>query len=59
MTHDDLTDFFAGLALLGLVSSGKLKLEITKEQVAKQCYTLADAMMEERKRRDYEERTSC
>ena len=48
---DELTDFFAGLALLGLVSSGKLKLEITKEQVAKQCYTLADAMMKERKER--------
>ena len=27
--NDELIDFFAGLALLGLVGSGKLKLEIT------------------------------
>jgi hypothetical protein len=59
MRDEELVDFFAGLALLGLVSSGKLKPEVTKEQVAKQCYTLADAMIEERKRREFEELTSC
>jgi hypothetical protein len=59
MTHDDLTDFYAGLALLGLLSSGKLEPEATEKHIAKQSFSLADAMMEERKRRDYEERTSC
>ena len=59
MTHDDLTDFYAGLALLGILSSGKLELGTTDKQLAKQTFTLADAMMEERKRREYEERTSC
>lgn len=59
MRDEELTDFYAGLALLGLISSGKLKLEITSQQLAKQSYTLADAMMDERKRRDFEERTSC
>ena len=59
MTHDDLTDFYAGLALLGLVSSGKVEPENTDKHIAKRSFSLADAMMEERKRRDYEERTSC
>jgi hypothetical protein len=60
MTHDDLTDFFAGLALQALVNvykddrSGRMV-----EQIAKSAYVYADAMMEERKRRDFEERTSC
>jgi hypothetical protein len=57
--NEELTDFYAGLALLGVLSSGKLELKTSEKQLAKQCYTLADAMMEERKRRDFEERTSC
>lgn len=59
MRNEELTDFFAGLALLGILSSGKIEAGTTDKQLTKQCYTLADAMMDERKRRDFEERTSC
>jgi hypothetical protein len=57
MTHDDLTDFYAGLAMQAWIKElGKPNFEKT---IAKRAYEQADAMMEERKRRDYEERTSC
>jgi hypothetical protein len=55
MTHDDLTDFYAGLALMAMIqrNTGSAK------SWPKMAYEFADAMMEERKRRDFEERTSC
>jgi hypothetical protein len=57
MTNDDLTDFFAGLAMQAWITElGKPNFEKT---IAKRAYEQADAMMEERKRRDFEERTSC
>jgi hypothetical protein len=63
MTHDDLTDFFAGLAMLGKIAHEGLEhgknLDFSDQQGAKRAYKIADAMMEERKRRDFEERTSC
>jgi hypothetical protein len=58
--NEEIVDLFAGLALQALVNvykddrSGRMV-----EQIAKSAYVYADAMMEERKRRDYEERTSC
>ena len=57
MTHDDLTDFFAGLAMQAWVK--ELGTPNFEETIAKRAYKQADAMMEERKRRDFEERTSC
>jgi hypothetical protein len=57
MTNDDLTDFFAGLAMVGLLPREDLTNK--PQLMAKYAYERADAMMEERKRRDYEERTSC
>lgn len=63
MNNDDLTDFFAGLAMLGKITHEGLEygknLDFCDQQIAKRAYKIADAMMEERKRRDYEERTSC
>ena len=47
MTHDDLTDFFAGLAMLGLVQKG-MPLEL----IPKEAYLLADVMMYEREGRN-------
>ena len=57
MTHDDLTDFFAGLAMIGLLSREDLTNK--PQLMAKYAYERADAMMEERKRRDLEDLTSC
>jgi hypothetical protein len=53
--NEELTDFFAGLALMAMIqrNTGSQKLW------PKQAYQVADDMMEERKRRDFEERTSC
>lgn len=55
MSNDDLTDFFAGLALNAMIqrNTGSAKLW------PKQAYQVADEMMEERKRRDLEDLTSC
>jgi hypothetical protein len=55
MTNDDLTDFFAGLALNAMIqrNTGSAK------SWPKTAYEFADAMMEERKRREFEEITSC
>jgi hypothetical protein len=55
MTNDDLTDFFAGLALNAMIqrNTGSAKMW------PKQAYQVADDMMEERKRRDLEDLTSC
>lgn len=55
MNNDDLTDFFAGLALNAMIqrNTGSAKLW------PKQAYQVADEMMEERKRRDLEDLTSC
>jgi hypothetical protein len=47
---DELIDFFAGLAMLGTVSTGKLDV-MTGEWIAKRSYAIADAMMKERKER--------
>jgi hypothetical protein len=58
MTHDDLTDFFAGLATIGLMMRGVGGVR-EERKIAKQAYDMADALVEERKRRDLEERTSC
>ena len=57
MRDTELTDFFAGLAMIGLAP----REDLTQKQIAKIAYERADAMMEERKRRrrDFEERTSC
>lgn len=57
MRDEELTDFFAGLAMVGLLSREDLTNK--PHLMAKYAYERADAMMEERKRRDYEERTSC
>lgn len=60
MRDEELVDFFAGLVLQTLVSvykddrSGDMP-----RQIAKSAYVYADAMIDERKRRDMEERTSC
>lgn len=63
MKHEELTDFFAGLAMLGKIIHEGLEhgknLDFSDQQGAKRAYKIADAMMEERKRRDHEERTSC
>ena len=48
---DELIDFFAGLAMLGLLSSGKLRPHATEKEVSNHCYVLADAMMQTRKER--------
>jgi hypothetical protein len=48
---DELIDFFAGLAMLGLISSGKLKPTATEKEMSDQCYVLAEAMMQTRKER--------
>ena len=57
MRDEELTDFFAGLAMIGLVSREDLTNK--PQLMAKYAYERADAMMDERKRRDFEERTSC
>lgn len=57
MRDTELTDFFAGLAMVGLLSREDLTNK--PHLMAKYAYERADAMMEERKRRDFEERTSC
>jgi len=44
MNDEDLRDFFAGLALMGLASRGVM--EGSEPRVAKWCYVLADAMIE-------------
>jgi hypothetical protein len=49
--NDELIDFFAGLAMLGLISSGKLKPHTTEKEMSNQCYVLAEAMMQTRKER--------
>jgi hypothetical protein len=49
--NDELIDFFAGLAMLGLISSGKLKPTATEKEMSDQCYVLAEAMMQTRKER--------
>jgi hypothetical protein len=46
MNDEDLRDFFAGLALMGLSSRGVI--EGSEPRVAKWCYVLADAMIEAR-----------
>jgi hypothetical protein len=48
---DELIDFFAGLAMLGLISSGKLKPHATEKEISLLCYVLAEAMMQTRKER--------
>ena len=55
MKDTELIDFFAGLALMAMIqrNTGSAKAW------PKQAYQVADEMMEERKRRDFEERTSC
>ena len=59
MTHDDLTDFYAGLAMMGMIAHPDSDDSKPPSIFAKSAYIMADAMMEERKRRDNEERTSC
>lgn len=50
--NDELIDFFAGLAMLGTVSTGKLDSHpMGGEWLAKRSYAIADAMMKERKER--------
>lgn len=56
MRDEELVDFFAGLVLVGLLSSGKVEPEATEKQIAKKSFSLADAMIEERKRRNAKER---
>lgn len=62
MRDEELTDFFAGLAMMGICSSrdeaGTL-VHHGYKWIASEAYKIADAMMYERKRRDDEERTSC
>jgi hypothetical protein len=57
MRDEELTDFFAALAMVGLLSREDLTNK--PQLMAKYAYERADAMIEERKRRDFEERTSC
>ena len=50
--NDELIDFFAGLAMLGTVSTGKLDSHpMGGEWIAQRSYAIADAMMKERKER--------
>lgn len=44
MNDEDLRDFFAGLALMGLTSRGVR--DGSESMVAAWCYTLSDAMIE-------------
>lgn len=55
MRNEELVDFFAGLALMAMIqrNTGSAKLW------PKQAYQVADEMIEERKRREFEELTSC
>ena len=55
MSNDDLTDFFAGLALNAMIQRNTGSAQLWP----KQAYQVADEMMEERKRRDLEDLTSC
>lgn len=49
---DELIDFFAGLAMLGTVSTGKLDSHpMGGEWISKRSYAIADAMMKEKKER--------
>jgi hypothetical protein len=48
MDNEDLLDLFAGLALVGLLSSGG---DFSAAAYAEDAYDLADAMMEEREKR--------
>ena len=57
MRDEELLDIFAALALQGMCS-GPL-VQDKYERMAKVAYKIADAMMDERKRRNDEERTSC
>jgi len=50
MNNDDLTDFFAALAMVGLLSREDLTNK--PQLMAKHAYERADAMMEERERRN-------
>lgn len=59
MRDTELTDFFAGLAMMGLIAHPDSDAHKPTSTFAKIAYNVADAMMEERKRRDFEERTSC
>lgn len=43
MNDEDLRDFFAGLACINLASRN-----LSDEVIARRCYSLADAMIEER-----------
>jgi hypothetical protein len=46
--HDDLTDFFAGLAMLAVISKKDFEFE---DNTWETIYDIADAMMKERERR--------
>jgi len=46
-TGMDLRDWFAGLAMEGIIYEG-----VTPEQTAKAAYRMADAMMKERENKD-------
>jgi hypothetical protein len=48
MNDEDLRDFFAGLAMFGVISSFKLKPETKDKEIAQKCYAMADAMLEAR-----------
>ena len=48
---DELIDLFAGLAMLGTVSTGKSVDVMGGEWIAKRSYAIAEAMMKERKER--------
>jgi len=56
MRDEELVDFFAGLVMVGLTMRDTVT---TDQKAAKKAYQLADAMVEERKRREFEEATSC
>jgi len=43
-----LRDYFAGLAMHGMMSSGNLPKSVSDEELADAAYTVADAMLKER-----------
>lgn len=44
----DLRDWFAGMAMQGILAGSKMEFPVDNELLAMRCYELADAMMETR-----------
>ena len=51
MHEENLRDFYAGLAMMGLIASYKDDASVTGDYYTKRAFDIADAMMGERNRR--------